>query len=226
MSDTYWLDRWVQGEIGFHQEEINPYLRQYWNELHLDHGNNVFVPLCGKSSDMLWLRKQGYKVLGVELSAVAIKEFFKENGFSPYHEINGKFDRFEVNDISLLCGNFFDLEKDDLKNVSAVFDRASMVALSLEMRERYVSHLLNTLPPATKILLITFDYPQSEMAGPPFAVSTLEVETLFQNYAEIRLLAQVDVLAHNPRFQERGLSRLHERVFLMTLNKANSQHFF
>ena len=219
MNDTYWLDRWINGETGFHQEEVNLYLRQYWRELHLPQGSKVFVPLCGKSSDMLWLRKQEYSVLGVELSTIAIQEFFNENGYSPHHVISENFDRFEANDISILCGDFFGLEKDDLIKVRAVFDRASMVALPLELRKRYVHHLINTLPPATKILLITFDYPQSEMEGPPFAVSPLEVQRLYQNYAEIRLLAQVDVLAENPRFRERGLSRLQESVFLLILKK-------
>lgn len=194
------MDRWIQGETGFLQEKINSYLLQYWQELHLVPGSQVFVPLCGKSSDMLWLLKQYYWVLGVELSAVAVQEFFNVNGYSPQHEIKGKFDRYEINDISILCGNFFDLEEDDLIKVNAVFDRASMVALPLEIRGHYVHHLLNTLPPATKILLITFDYPQSEMSGPPFAVSPKEVETLYQNYAEIRMLAQVDVLEQNPHF--------------------------
>jgi len=222
MEDTYWHDRWIQGETGFHQNEINPYLRQYWQELHLSHNSEVFVPLCGKSSDMLWLRKQGHPVLGVELSPFAIKAFFDENGYFPEHVNSGKFDRFDANDISSLCGNFFDLNKDDLVKVKAVYDRASMVALPPETRKRYVQHLVFILPPKTQILLITFDYPQTEMIGPPFAVSPDEVATLYHEYADICLLDQMDVLAQNPRFQERGFSRLHESIFLLTLIKLDA----
>jgi thiopurine S-methyltransferase len=98
---------------------------------------------------------------------------------------------------------------------SAVYDRASLVALPPEMRARYTSHLLSILPPGTQILLITFDYPQWEMPGPPFAVSTEEVEALYRERAEVKLLAQLDVLEQNPRFQERGLSRLEEGIFLL-----------
>jgi thiopurine S-methyltransferase len=86
------------------------------------------------------------------------------------------------------------------------------------MRERYVSHLVNILPSATQILLITFDYPQQEMSGPPFAVSSTEVETLYRDHADIRLLSQHDVLDKNPRFRERGLSRMQENIFLITLD--------
>jgi thiopurine S-methyltransferase len=218
MKKDFWLERWEREEIGFHQNETNPYLRQYWPELRLASGSEVFVPLCGKSRDMLWLREQGHPVLGVELSAIAVQAFFKENGYIPHHEISEKFDCCEAEGIRILCGDFFDLGKDDLAKVSAVYDRASLVALPPEMRERYARHLVNILPPATQILLIAFDYPQPEMPGPPFAVSAGEVEALYRGHAGIRLLAQLDVLAQNPRFQERGLSRLQENIFLLTLH--------
>lgn len=217
MENNYWLNRWKQGEIGFHQEEINPYLREYWQTLGLAHDTKVFVPLCGKSRDMIWLHDQGHALLGIELSDLAIQDFFRENHLVAHHVTNDQFDRYEGDGIRILHGNFFDLNKADLANVSAVYDRASMVALPPDMRKRYVSHLASILPPATQILLITFDYPQSEMVGPPFAVSPEEVETLYQAHAEIRLLARLDVLEQNPRFRKRGLSQIHEGIFLLTL---------
>lgn len=217
MKKDFWLARWEREEIGFHQEEVNPYLCQYWQELHLAHGSIVFVPLCGKSHDMAWLNKQGYQVVGVELSSIAVQAFFKENGYTPHHSTSGKFERYEANGIYILCGDFFELSKDDLANVNALYDRASLIALPPEMRERYTRHLMNILPHAAKILLITVDYPQTEMTGPPFAVSSREVEALYSEHAEVRLLAQLDVLAQNPRFQQRGLSQLQENIFLLTL---------
>lgn len=216
MEKTYWLDRWKRDDIGFHQTDVNAYLSKYWSELKLTHGSKVFVPLCGKSRDMLWLNKKGHVVLGVELSKLAAQAFFTENEYTPQHETNDKFEVFSVGDLSILCGNFLDLDKKDLANVSAVYDRASLVALPPEMRKHYVNHLMNILPPSTQLLLITFDYPQSEMAGPPFAVSPDEVEQHYQQHANIRLLAQLDVLEQNSRFQERGLSRIQESVFLLT----------
>src|SRR5574340_490252 len=218
MKKDFWLERWERKEIGFHQDEINPYLRQYWQELHLARGSEVFVPLCGKSRDMLWLREQGHAVLGVELSTLAVQAFFEENGHTPHHVGGKRFDSCEAHGIRILCGDFFDLRKDDLAKVSAVYDRASLVALPPEMRERYARHLLDILPPATQILLITFDYPQPEMPGPPFAVSAGEVEALYLGHADVRLLAQLDVLPQNPHFQERGLTRLQENVFLLELH--------
>ena len=218
MKKDFWLERWERKETGFHQDGINPYLRQYWQELHLSQGSEVFVPLCGKSRDMLWLAEQGHSVLGVELSAIAVQAFFEENGYNPQHVTREKFDQCEAERIRILCGDFFDLSKDDVAKVGSVYDRASLAALPPEMRERYARHLLNILPPATQILLITFDYPQPEMPGPPFAVSAIEVESLYREHADVRLLAQLDVLAQNPRFQERGLTRLRENIFILTLH--------
>ena len=217
MKKDFWLKRWEREKIGFHQDEVSPYLCQYWQELNLAHDSVVFVPLCGKSRDMLWLREQGHQVLGVELSAIAVQAFFKENGYTPQHSTRGKFDRCEANGIRILCGDFFDLGRDDLANVSVVYDRAALIALPPEMRERYVRDMVGILPTATQILLITLDYPQPEMQGPPFSVSSGEVEALYREHAEVRLLAQLDVLSKNPRFQQRGLSRLQENIFLLSL---------
>lgn len=217
MNKDFWLERWERAEIGFHQNEINPYLLKHWQELSLSLSGDVFVPLCGKSRDMVWLRQQGCTVLGVELSTIAVRDFFKEIGQSPTHEISEKFEQCEAGGIRILCGDFFDLEKADLAKTSAVYDRASLVALPPDMRERYARHLVDILPPQTQILLITFDYPQAEMQGPPFAVSVNEVEALYGKYAEVRLLAQEDVLAQNPRFQQHGMSRMQENIFLLRL---------
>jgi thiopurine S-methyltransferase len=217
MKKEFWLERWERAEIGFHQDEINPFLARYWKELSLVRSGEVFVPLCGKSRDMVWLRQQGSFVLGVELSPMAVKDFFHEQGMSPVRVSGGRFDNHIADGICLACGDFFDLRKEDMAQVSAVYDRASLVALPPEMRERYARHLVEILPRGTQILLLTFDYPQAEMQGPPFAVSVKEVEALYGKCADIRLLEQVDALAQNPRFRQRGASRVEENIFLLTL---------
>jgi thiopurine S-methyltransferase len=217
MKRDFWLERWEREEIGFHQDEFNPWLRRYWQELHLAPDSEVFVPLCGKSRDMFWLREQGHRVLGVELSAIAAQAFFNENGYTPQRVAGARFDSYTASGIRILCGDFFDLGKDDLANAGAVYDRASLIALPPEMRKRYVSHLTGILTRATQILLITFEYPQHEMQGPPFSVTSGEVEQLYREYAEVQLLESLDALAQNPRFLQRGLTRLRENVFKLTL---------
>lgn len=215
MQKEYWLDRWKRKDIGFHQNEINPYLGQFWQSLRLAPGSMVFVPLCGKSRDMLWLRQQGHAVLGVELSIVAAQAFFTESGLIPHCVMHDQFTSLKACDIDILCGDFFDLHAIDLTKISAVYDRAALIALPPEMRKRYVDHLLHILPSGVHILLITLDYPAHEMPGPPFPVTIDEVTALYRSSAVITLLSQQDVLAANPRFKERGLTRLQENIFLL-----------
>jgi thiopurine S-methyltransferase len=219
MKKDFWLERWEKEEIGFHEKEGNIYLQRYWPELQIAAGSEVFVPLCGKSVDMQWLRERGHPVVGVELSEIAAQAFFKENSYHPRQSGRAKFTQYAANDIRILCGDFFDLSRDEMAGVKAVYDRASMVALPPEMRRQYAQHLASILPPATRVLLVTFDYHQAEMPGPPFALSGAEVESLYGKYAEIRLLEKVDVLAQNPRFQQRGLTRLHESIYLLKLRQ-------
>ncbi|MEA2080555.1 MAG: hypothetical protein U9P00_11980 [Pseudomonadota bacterium] len=84
MEADFWHQRWQDKLIGFHQRDINPHLITYWSRLQIKAGERVFVPLCGKSMDMLWLRDR-YSVLGVELSPIAVEELYKENGLVAEH---------------------------------------------------------------------------------------------------------------------------------------------
>ena len=62
-------------------------------------------------------------------------------------------------------------------------------------------------------LLITLDYNQLEMSGPPFAVSKAEVDRLFGDNFELRQIYSFDALAENPKFKEKGLSELSEHAY-------------
>lgn len=214
MDTEFWLQRWQDKLTGFHQQEINPGLDTFWSQLKLMPGEQVFVPLCGKSLDMLWLREQ-YAVLGVELSPIAVEAFFAENGLEPQHSRQGPFSVCETDRLTLLCGDFFDLQPEQLRRVRAVYDRASLIALPEDMRARFVRHLTDLLPPAVPMLLVTLDYDQAQMGGPPFSLEEQEVRRLFAPRWSIQILSQEDILAREPRFRERGLSRLVEKIYLL-----------
>lgn len=211
----FWLERWEQNQIGFHQNEINSHLQEYWPRLQLPAGSPVFVPLCGKSRDLLWLRAQGHPVLGVEVSPIAVRDFFNENRLTAQVSAQGKFDRWEADGLVVLRGDFFDLPPALLTAVTAVYDRASLIALPPDMRARYVHKLREILPPAFRMLLVTMEYDPGEMSGPPFAVSEAEVRSLYEPALTVERLRTHDVLSDSPRFRERGLTRLDEQVFLL-----------
>jgi thiopurine S-methyltransferase len=72
METEYWLKRWREGRTGWHRPEVMPLLEQHWAALDVPRGSRVLVPLCGKSVDMLWLAQQGMRVLGIDVSPIAI----------------------------------------------------------------------------------------------------------------------------------------------------------
>jgi thiopurine S-methyltransferase len=216
MQKDFWLERWQQGQIGFHQDRINDYLTRHFARTGAQPGGTVLVTLCGKSLDMLWLHQQGFHVAGVEVSPLAVEAFFSENKLQPTITTSGKFQRYHAEDITLLCGDFFDLSIEDIDSFNAVYDRASLIALPPEMRRRYADHLVSLLPRGTNVLLITMEYPQEQMQGPPFSVKESEVHDLYDNDFQVLCLESLDVLGENPHFKERGLSEMIERTFLLT----------
>lgn len=157
-SDNHlWLQFWRDQRADFHQTVVNPLLIKFWSSLNLDYGSRVFVPLCGKSLDMIWLAQQGHEVIGVELSPVAVKAFFKENGLKPVKKRIGQFTLWKCGKISILCGDYFALQKSDLGAFDTVYDRAALTALSENVRRLYVAQLKMIVLKNTKIFLLTIE---------------------------------------------------------------------
>ncbi len=215
MELDFWHARWEAGQIGFHQDEVNRHLTEFWPKLDCAKGSKVFVPLAGKSLDILWLLGEGYKVVANELSETAVKAFFSENKLEATQSTDGEFEKWEMEDLTFYQGDFFDLDPEHLSDIHAVYDRASLIALPPEMRTVYASHLVDILPLGTKTLLVTLDYDQEEMSGPPFSVSAQEVDTLFSSSLSITGLYEANSLAESPQFQKAGVTQMWEKVFLM-----------
>lgn len=222
MQHDFWLQRWHNGEIGFHQEYINPWLTYYYGELGPPQGQRaklkVFVPLCGKSRDMLWLSQNGYQVQGIELSDTAVNDFFSESNLHPTIEEQASHTHYISEHISILQGDYFACTKHQLEGVTDVFDRASLIALPVSMREQYANKMTELLSAGTRMLLVTMTYPQHEMDGPPFSVSEEEVNVLFGDAFTIEKLAVKNTLDEEPRFKERGLSSLLETAYKLKRN--------
>jgi len=121
MEIEFWHQRWMKNQIGFHQQEINSHLQEFWQQLNLPDEAPVFVPLCGKSRDMLWLRARGHPVLGVEISPIAVRDFFAENDLTPDVIRDGAFERWESDGLTILCGDFFDLDSDSLSHRACAY---------------------------------------------------------------------------------------------------------
>jgi len=192
MKAEFWHNKWASGDIGFHLNETNPRLITHFNKLKLNRGSRLFLPLCGKTNDIAWLVDSGYHVIGVELSEIAIKALFNELGIMPDITKKGDFYHFSAKNIDIYVGDFFKLSRDVIGTVDAVFDRAALVALPKPLRVDYYRHLAKISQLAPQ-LLITFEYDQLLMSGPPFSVTTQELNTHYQSSYTINAIETVTI---------------------------------
>jgi thiopurine S-methyltransferase len=213
MQPEFWHKKWASNQIGFHLLDVNPYLQRHWASLALAAQTRVMVPLCGKSLDLRWLAQQGHEVLGVELSEQAVEDFFREQQLEPQIIEEGAFKVYRAGSVELWVGDFFALTAADVADCAALYDRAALIALPPPMRERYAAHLQNILPADFRGLLITLDYDQTQMPGPPFAVSDGDVQQLLSGAWQVQLLEEQDVLGESWKFLQAGVTRLEERVY-------------
>jgi thiopurine S-methyltransferase len=174
MHPQFWHTRWADNRTGFHEAAANALLVAHFAALALPAGARVFVPLCGKTLDIDWLLAQGHRVAGVELSAVAVEQLFGRMGVEPVVEDMGAMQRHSADGLQVFVGDVFDLTAAMLGPVDAVYDRAALVALPPQMRMRYAQHM-RAISGDVPMLLITLEYEQSLVDGPPFSVPAAEV---------------------------------------------------
>ncbi len=192
MDHQFWRDKWHKNEIGFHKSEAHPMLVAHLDDVSLTKGARIFLPLCGKTLDIAWLHERGYHVLGAELSEIAVEALFQSMGISPEKTQIGQLTRYSAERLDIYAGDVFELSQEMLGAVDAIYDRAALVALPEDMRTRYAAHLPELTKTAPQ-LLITFDYIQTEMQGPPFSVPLREVRRLYDAKYDIAPLTSGSV---------------------------------
>ena len=216
MQPEFWLDRWRTAQIGFHQAAVDRHLKAYWPLLKLPANCPVFVPLCGKSLDLMWLRERGHSVKGVELSPVALESFVMEHGIPARRRVLACFDVYEADGFTLFRGDYFKLTAALLGSVAAVYDRAALISWTPEARAAYVKHLTLLTSPGTQTLLIAVEFPAEQMSGPPFPLTRATIENLYAGHYSIEELARHDILDLEPRLKARGLTELREVCYRVT----------
>ncbi|EIU6820248.1 thiopurine S-methyltransferase [Vibrio parahaemolyticus] len=211
-DQEFWHSKWASNQIGFHLEDVNPLLSAYWHHANPKREDKVLVPLCGKSEDLVWLATKHDSVEGVELSQIAVRSFFAEHFYTPtVTPISGMHELYQFDELSIYTGDFFTAP---VSQADIVYDRAALVALPQDMREEYVARLKLLLNPGGRILLVTLNYPQEEMAGPPFSVPLEEIQQLFAGY-KVTCLNVDQADEHHPKIAKKGLSRFSEEVYLI-----------
>jgi thiopurine S-methyltransferase len=192
-ENNLWIERWKNREIGFDQIEVNPFMLEHFSRLDLDKGSRIFVPLCGKSVDMTWLLAEGYKVLGVELSEEAIIEFFEGLSVTPTIAKLGEFICYSAENIEIFVGDIFKLDALIVGKIDAIYDRASLVALTADVRVEYTKHLRSISNHASQFLLC-FEYEQALMNRSPYSVDEAEVQKHYGEHYKLLRLCKEKIL--------------------------------
>ena len=192
MDAESWHRRWQRNEIGFHEKAPNALLVRHFASAFGEGGGRVFLPLCGKTRDIGWLLAQGWSVAGAELSPLAVDQLFSDLSMAPKAAVPGRLTRRSAAAIDIFVGDIFDLSATTLGPVDVVYERAALVALPEPVRRRYAAHL-EAITEAAPQLLITLEYDQSRMDGPPFAVTGEEIERLYGDRYRPARLASRDV---------------------------------
>jgi len=221
MEIDFWLERWNNNQTGFHQQQVNPYLAYFYGEkgpaVEQREKLKAFVPLCGKSKDMLWLSQNGYKVFAVECSEQAVKDFFEENALNYKHAQKDDHALYQSSDllnlIEIYQGDFFELQPEVLDDVTDIFDRASLIALPVEMRQQYAQRMAELQKPGVRTLLVTLTFDPEEMNGPPFSVTEEEVNDLYSKNFSVQKLLTKNIIEEEAGLKKRGLTALVETVY-------------
>ena len=191
MEADFWHKIWEDNNIAFHQTEGNKLFIKHLSALQLKAGDRLFLPLCGKTRDIANLLRAGYQVVGAELSQLAIEQLFKELGMEPKVTDLGRLQLWQAQKIDMFVGDIFDLDAMQLGSVAAVLDRAALVALPADLRRKYAVYV-SVITEKAPQLLITFDYDQSAMDGPPFSVPEEEVRALYGETYQVFELETID----------------------------------
>ncbi|MDP6727865.1 MAG: thiopurine S-methyltransferase [Gammaproteobacteria bacterium] len=210
-----WLKFWENNETNWHGDNVTQELIEYFELFELEPRDKVFVPLCGKSLDMLYIMNQGFSVIGVEISEIGVRQFFNENNLTYKITKVDDFDLYSTENLEIYCGDFFALTSKHLNKVKSVFDRKSLIALEPEVRQKYVKHLNDIISVGARILLVTLQYPQHQMSGPPFSVNKSEVESLFSMTFESRELRSFNDIENGSKLERAGVDYINNAAYCL-----------
>ncbi|WP_251359298.1 thiopurine S-methyltransferase [Kangiella sp. TOML190] len=210
MDFEFWDNCWHKDSQPFHVSRVHPLLKTTLPLL--DPYSPVLVPLSGKSLDLIYLSEQGYASTAIEFNPKAVTEFITSSGIAFSKTATDDTTVYNSDNIELWLADFFAVTTSDIGQFEQVFDRAAYIALPETMRADYAKHLISLLKSNAQIFMVTMDYPQHQMSGPPFYVDQQELAEHFAG-AKISEKARHSLMDNHPRWKELGLDYLDEVLY-------------
>jgi methyl halide transferase len=161
---TDWEDHYQRQETPWEKGEASPGLMDYLRREPVR--GRVLVPGCGFGHDVRALAATADEVVGIDLAPSAVAAARK------FPQVGGE--RYEVADL-------FALPKAWRGSFDWVWEHTCFCAIDREMRAAYVEVVAGALQPGGHLLAIFYLDPghDSPEEGPPFGVSTGELDALF-----------------------------------------------
>ncbi|KAG8510981.1 Thiopurine S-methyltransferase, partial [Galemys pyrenaicus] len=189
LSLEEWQEKWVNHKTGFHQEQGNQFA------------------------------DRGHSVVGVEISELAIREFFTEQNLSyseePVVDLPGAMlFKSSSGSISLYCCSLFDLPRANIGKFDRIWDRGALVAINPGDHQRYTDIMLSLMGKEALYLLNVLSYDPTKHAGPPFYVPDAEIQRLFGSMCSIHCLEKVDIFEE--KYKAWGIDYFFEKLYLLT----------
>lgn len=170
----FWSQVWDEGTIRFHQNNYNSEMIKYFNDIDLK-GKSVFIPLAGKTKDILYFLEKGANVTAIEFWEPAVISFFEENNIA--YKKHGY--SFFADNLTFHAMDFFNFSTDTPFDV--LYDRASQVVFNKADRPHYYQHISKLINPKTILLLFSIDHDGSFEYGPPHKIPKSEIITAYKN---------------------------------------------
>jgi thiopurine S-methyltransferase len=212
MEASFWLERWAQRQIGFHQADVHADLLRFGDRFLAGGPHRILVPLCGKTVDLAHLAGLGHEVVGVELSEDAVRELFSEAGLAPEVTTEGAYRAYRGAGLTVLAGDVFALASGSHGTFDRVWDRAVLVALDPARRARYARLLTDLVRPGGVMLLNAFRY-TGHKPGPPHSVPEHELAAHYRDAFRMELLDASDRIDQEARWREAGITEWAESTW-------------
>ena len=186
-----WNKAWANNDIGFHNDNVLPDLLRHENTF-LSSNCRVYVPLCGKTLDMIYLADKGHDVHGCEFVKKGVKDFFQENNleYTTTKILSGNVVVYKAvsKKITIYQGDFFALKFDVIGKFDAIWDRGGFVAIDPAQRVEYAKVMKDLMAPDCKYLLNTFLIQGDLYQGPPHSISDETLQSVFGSFCKIAVL--------------------------------------
>lgn len=175
-------------------KKVDPILMKNIKELTAGRSNlRMFVPMCGKTHDMLWLADKGHAITGAEINARYIKAFFRDaeleytlrsEQITPKKKVNVY--KAKGKDITLYQCDIFDYSVGVSGQFDAIWDQSALPVINemgAKRLKEYTSLMQSLLKPDGRHMVEVCKH------GANFVDSKM-LKSLFGDKSDIRYLGE------------------------------------